>query len=131
MSSLTTTLWRLAFFNSYPFPSPLTPCLLPLAFFQRRTLKMAVSVAAVRMKSKRTLCGTLRLHVSEKKADGHFQHSAQWKLFTIDPTTKYHPSAKTKRINLNGSEITTGGNNIMPIDMRMLATTISTIKNGI
>ena len=52
------------------------------------------------------------------------------KLFTIDPTTRYHPSAKTNRISLNGSEMTIGGNSIMPIDIRTLATTISTIKNG-
>ena len=53
-----------------------------------------------------------------------------WKLFTIDPTTRYHPSAKTNRISLNGREITTGGSNIMPIDIRTLATTMSTIRNG-
>lgn len=40
------------------------------------------------------------------------------------------PSTSTKSISLNGMEIWTGGSIIIPIDMRMLATTMSIMMNG-
>ena len=48
-----------------------------------------------------------------------------------DPTVKYHPSTMTNSISLKGREIKTGGNIIIPIDNKILATTISKIKNGL
>src|SRR3546814_19207673 len=42
----------------------------------------------------------------------------------------YQPSTSTKKISLKGSEIITGGSIIMPIDMRMEATTMSMLRKG-
>ncbi len=52
------------------------------------------------------------------------------KLSTSDLTTRYQPSTITNSNNLNGSEIITGGNMNIPMDIRVLATTMSIIKNG-
>ena len=52
------------------------------------------------------------------------------KLLTKLPTTKYQPSTKTKKMSLKGSEIITGGNIIIPIDIKTEATTMSIIRNG-
>ncbi len=46
------------------------------------------------------------------------------------PVTIYHPSTSTKKISLNGREIITGGTIIIPIAIRMEATSRSMIKNG-
>src|SRR3546814_13602727 len=42
----------------------------------------------------------------------------------------YQPSTSTKKISLKGSEIITGGSIIMPIDMRIEATTMSMMRKG-
>src|SRR5215469_18211155 len=47
-----------------------------------------------------------------------------------EPATSVQPSTRTKKISLNGSDTTTGGNIIMPIDMSTEATTRSMIRNG-
>ena len=52
------------------------------------------------------------------------------KLLTSDPATRYHPSTRTKKIILNGNEIMTGGNIIIPIAIKIDAVTMSIIKNG-
>ena len=52
------------------------------------------------------------------------------KLRISDPATKCQPSTRTKKISLNGSEMTTGGSIIMPIDISTDATTMSMITNG-
>ena len=52
------------------------------------------------------------------------------KLWIKDPQIKYHPSTKTKNTILNGNDIITGGNIIIPIDINMDATTISIMTNG-
>ena len=49
---------------------------------------------------------------------------------TKEPTTSSQPSTKTNNKSLNGREITTGGNIIMPIAIRTLATTMSMMRNG-
>src|SRR5581483_4121747 len=70
-------------------------------------------------------------HRLERAASQIHDHVRRhWKDLTMEPTTRYHPSASTNRISLNGSEITTGGSSIMPIDMSTLATTRSTMRNG-
>jgi len=43
---------------------------------------------------------------------------------------RFQPSTKTKRISLKGVEIMTGGNMIIPMDMRIEATTISMMMKG-
>jgi hypothetical protein len=48
------------------------------------------------------------------------------RVFTMRP----QPSTSTNKRILNGSEIITGGNMTMPIDIRTLATTISIMING-
>lgn len=53
------------------------------------------------------------------------------KLSTSDPDIRYHPSTITKNISLKGNEMMTGGSIIIPIDIRILATTMSMIRNGI
>ena len=45
--------------------------------------------------------------------------------------TKYHPSTNTNNNILNGNEIITGGNIIIPIDINTLATIISITRKGI
>jgi len=50
--------------------------------------------------------------------------------FSNSPTMIFHPSISTKNKILNGSETTVGGNIIMPIDIVIVATTKSIIKNG-
>ena len=52
------------------------------------------------------------------------------KLFTKDCITKYQPSTRTNKSNLNGMEITTGGIIIIPIAMSVDATIKSTIIKG-
>src|SRR5580658_1950917 len=52
------------------------------------------------------------------------------KLFTSDPTTRFQPSTSTNRRILNGAEIITGGNWIMPIESVTDATTRSMTRNG-
>ena len=49
----------------------------------------------------------------------------------IMPATSDQPSTSTKKISLNGSETTTGGSIIMPIDISVLATIMSMTMNGI
>jgi hypothetical protein len=44
--------------------------------------------------------------------------------------TSRHPSTRRKRRILNGMEMSTGGNIIIPIDMRMLEMTMSMMRNG-
>lgn len=53
------------------------------------------------------------------------------KLISSDFTTKYQPSTSTKSIILNGNEIMTGGNIIIPMAISVLETTISMIRKGI
>jgi hypothetical protein len=43
---------------------------------------------------------------------------------------RFQPSTRTKRINLKGVEIMTGGNMIIPMDISTEATTISMIMKG-
>ena len=43
---------------------------------------------------------------------------------------KYHPSTRTNNRILKGREIMTGGSIIIPIAIKVDATTISMIKNG-
>ena len=52
------------------------------------------------------------------------------KLFINDPTTRYHPSARTNNMSLKGTEIMIGGNIIIPMESNMLATTMSSIRKG-
>ncbi len=52
------------------------------------------------------------------------------KLLTSEPTSRFHPSAKTNSINLNGNDIMIGGSIIIPIESKTLATTMSMIRNG-
>ena len=52
------------------------------------------------------------------------------KLFIIDPRIKCHPSTRTNSISLNGNEIITGGIIIIPIAIRIEATTMSITRNG-
>ena len=52
------------------------------------------------------------------------------KLRTSEPATRCQPSTSTKKISLNGSEITTGGSIIMPIDISTDATTMSMMTKG-
>ncbi len=52
------------------------------------------------------------------------------KLCTRLPATRFQPSTSTKKISLNGSETTTGGSIIMPIDISTEATTRSMMRNG-
>ena len=47
-----------------------------------------------------------------------------------EPATPVQPSTRTKKINLNGSDTTTGGSIIMPMDISTEATTRSMIRNG-
>ena len=48
----------------------------------------------------------------------------------MEPINKFQPSTKTNNSNLNGSEIITGGSIIIPMDNKMLATTISMTRKG-
>jgi len=50
---------------------------------------------------------------------------------TNEPTNRFQPSTSTKSMSLNGRDMKMGGNIIMPVDKRTLATTISMIKKGI
>src|SRR6185369_188146 len=52
------------------------------------------------------------------------------KLATSEPINRFHPSASTNSISLNGREISTGDSIIMPMDISTLATTMSMIKKG-
>src|SRR5205085_5159146 len=52
------------------------------------------------------------------------------KLRSSDPTTRFHPSAKTKRSSLMGKLSVIGDTNTMPIDMSREATARSTTRNG-
>ena len=52
------------------------------------------------------------------------------KLWTSEPEIKYHPSTNTKKTILKGREIITGGNIIIPIDIKIEAVTISMIRKG-
>lgn len=54
----------------------------------------------------------------------------QPKLFTSEPTIRYQPSTSTKSISLNGIEIITGGNIIMPMLISTEAITMSTTRKG-
>src|SRR6202163_2351139 len=47
-----------------------------------------------------------------------------------EPATRLQPSTRTKKMSLNGSDTTTGGSIIMPIDISADATTRSMIRNG-
>src|SRR3989304_6670457 len=55
---------------------------------------------------------------------------SHWKLLTIEPMTRFHPSTSTKSSSLNGSDINIGGSIIMPIQSRTLATTMSITRKG-
>ena len=44
--------------------------------------------------------------------------------------SRSQPSTSTNRISLNGSEMSTGGNTMMPIEIRVVATTMSMMTNG-
>src|SRR5581483_234093 len=52
------------------------------------------------------------------------------KLVTRDLTMRYQPSTMTNSSSLKGSEISAGGSMIMPIEMSVLATTMSMIRKG-
>src|SRR5690606_28977933 len=54
----------------------------------------------------------------------------QWKLLTSAPIRRFQPSTRTKTISLKGSEISAGGSVIMPIEVRIAATTMSRTRNG-
>lgn len=58
------------------------------------------------------------------------RHENAWKLSINMPTIRCQPSIITNSSSLNGSEINTGGNIIMPIAMSTLETTMSMIRNG-
>jgi hypothetical protein len=47
-----------------------------------------------------------------------------------EPATGVQSSTRTKKISLNGSDTTTGGSIIMPIDVSTEATTRSMIRNN-
>src|SRR5690606_26571683 len=49
---------------------------------------------------------------------------------TSEPTSRFQPSISTKNNILNGSDTTTGGSIIMPIDMVMVATIRSMTRKG-
>ncbi len=53
------------------------------------------------------------------------------KPFIIEIIIKFQPSAKTNSKILNGIEIVVGGSIIIPIDIKVDATTISITINGI
>jgi hypothetical protein len=53
-----------------------------------------------------------------------------WNDSTSDLTSRYHPSTRTNRSSLKGSETIMGGNIIIPIDIKTDATTISITRNG-
>ena len=53
------------------------------------------------------------------------------KLVTIEWTIRCHPSTSTNRRILNGSDTVTGGSIIIPIDSKVLDTTMSMMMNGI
>ena len=50
--------------------------------------------------------------------------------FTTAPAISIHPFANTKKASLKGSETTAGGTIIMPIAIRIEATTMSSTRNG-
>jgi len=52
------------------------------------------------------------------------------KLLTNEPTIRYQPSANTNSMSLKGKDIIIGGNIIIPIERRTLATTMSIIRKG-
>jgi len=52
------------------------------------------------------------------------------KLSSKDSMTKYQPSTKTNNKILKGNEIITGGSMNIPMDINILATTISITKKG-
>src|SRR5581483_6206562 len=52
------------------------------------------------------------------------------KLLSKEPTSRFQPSTSTNKTSLNGSDTSTGGKNIMPIDIRIDATTRSSTRNG-
>src|SRR5437867_3978332 len=57
--------------------------------------------------------------------------SIYWlKLLTSDPIRRVQPSTTTNNRILNGAEIMTGGNWIIPIDRLTEATTISITRKG-
>ena len=55
----------------------------------------------------------------------------QLKLLTMVSATRFHPPTEINSRILKGSDIMTGGSIIIPIDIRVLATTMSITKNGI
>ena len=59
-----------------------------------------------------------------------FQFLRQLKLRISESTIKYQPSVSTKMSTLNGSDTSTGGRNIIPIESRTDDTTRSITKNG-
>ena len=52
------------------------------------------------------------------------------KLSTMTPIISCHPSTSTNNKTLNGSDIIAGGSIIIPIAIKVLATTISMTING-
>ncbi len=52
------------------------------------------------------------------------------KLWIKDPATRCQPSTIAKKMILNGNEIATGGNIIIPMLIKILDVTMSIIKNG-
>ena len=52
------------------------------------------------------------------------------KPLAIDRTSRFHPSIRTNSKSLNGSEMMTGGNIIMPIARSTFAMTMSMTKKG-
>ena len=47
-----------------------------------------------------------------------------------DPTTSCQPSTRTNSSSLKGSEMRTGGSISMPMEISMLAITMSMTRNG-
>lgn len=53
------------------------------------------------------------------------------KLLTSDDSNRFQPSTKTNSIILNGSAIIIGDTITIPIDIKIVAITMSIIRNGI
>src|SRR4029079_5901652 len=69
-------------------------------------------------------------HLERVPAELQHRLLGHWKLRTRELMSRFQPSTSTKIISLNGSEIRTGGSVIMPIEVRIDATTMSRTRKG-
>lgn len=75
-------------------------------------------------------CPAMLMMVSAPTFVPLFLRDRRQKLSNSDLTTKCQPSTRINSNILNGKDIMTGGNIIMPMDINTLATTISMTRNG-